>query len=399
MKIFKKCFLLVAVLALSIAFAAIARAADSEYGLVVNGEAVVFEEEGTVPININGRLLFPLRTLFEYIDDGEGSLEWVDEERMVTLCLGDIELKLWIGDPEAEINGEKAEILDGVAPVIHNDRTYLPLRFVAETFGMVVGWNDEYRTASVVDGDAYEAMKAIFAGSENETEKLAMDMLMNMDIAISLTSEEGIEEDSASFDIAAACEIDTENAFTHITASANILGETAEVELYMLGEQMYMKVDDEWETASLDELTDGLGFDTAGFADFLDMADLEQFAEAYDPYLTMGLSVNDDGDFVVKGIIYLPADLIDSLLGSALDMLGGLDGFDISFQPAVITFVLDKETMALTGLQLALSMSMEMDLMGMNMSMSISYVITIDNIDYAPSFESVIPDEIIEEAA
>lgn len=56
-----------------------------------------------------------------------------------------------IGQTVGYVNGE-ANSLDA-APIIRNDRTMLPIRFVAEAFGADVGWNGETSTAYVKTED------------------------------------------------------------------------------------------------------------------------------------------------------------------------------------------------------------------------------------------------------
>ena len=38
----------------------------------------------------------------------------------------------------------------GVAPTIINDRTYVPIRFVAEELGAEVQWNEETKTVTII---------------------------------------------------------------------------------------------------------------------------------------------------------------------------------------------------------------------------------------------------------
>jgi N-acetylmuramoyl-L-alanine amidase len=54
-----------------------------------------------------------------------------------------------IDSPNAFVNGELQTIDDdlSVKPKIYNDRTYLPLRFLAEANGFDVDYNDETKTA------------------------------------------------------------------------------------------------------------------------------------------------------------------------------------------------------------------------------------------------------------
>jgi len=60
-------------------------------------------------------------------------------------------VELQIGEQASAVNGKG--IVNDVAPIIHNSRTMVPLRFVAETLGAQVDWNGETSTVTVtVDG-------------------------------------------------------------------------------------------------------------------------------------------------------------------------------------------------------------------------------------------------------
>jgi N-acetylmuramoyl-L-alanine amidase len=48
---------------------------------------------------------------------------------------------MWIGNPQGKINGKPYKIPDGVPPKIVKNRTFVPVRFVAEGLGAVVNWN------------------------------------------------------------------------------------------------------------------------------------------------------------------------------------------------------------------------------------------------------------------
>jgi len=50
-------------------------------------------------------------------------------------------IKLWIGSKIAAVNGQLFEL--DVAPFIQGNRTYVPIRFVAEFLGAIVGWDGE----------------------------------------------------------------------------------------------------------------------------------------------------------------------------------------------------------------------------------------------------------------
>lgn len=58
---------------------------------------------------------------------------------------------LTIGDTAAEVNGEYVE--NDVAPIIRNERTMLPVRFVAEALGAEVAWDAEAQKATITKDD------------------------------------------------------------------------------------------------------------------------------------------------------------------------------------------------------------------------------------------------------
>ena len=61
------------------------------------------------------------------------------------------EILLTIGKKTATVNGET--ITNDVAPVIVNDRTMLPIRFIAEALGATVGWDKATKTATIELGE------------------------------------------------------------------------------------------------------------------------------------------------------------------------------------------------------------------------------------------------------
>jgi hypothetical protein len=66
----------------------------------------------------------------------QGSVEWVQETQTVNITFTDRTISLTIGKPEIIINGE-TKALD-VAPIIREGRTFLPLRACTEAIGKEV---------------------------------------------------------------------------------------------------------------------------------------------------------------------------------------------------------------------------------------------------------------------
>lgn len=114
--------------------------------MTVNGiEREIDPGQGTTPVIVDDRTLVPIRAVIESFG---GSADWDGETRTAILVMGDDTLKLTIYSTVAYYN-DREEKLD-VAPQIINDRTMLPVRFVAESLGLDVDWNRFTQTVTIV---------------------------------------------------------------------------------------------------------------------------------------------------------------------------------------------------------------------------------------------------------
>lgn len=104
-------------------------------------EATVFgitKINDVAPIIRNERTMLPARFVAENLG---AKVEWDGEARAVTITKDDIEIVIIIDSQTAFVNG-KAIVLDSPA-FIENERTYTPLRFIAEKLGAGVEWNGD----------------------------------------------------------------------------------------------------------------------------------------------------------------------------------------------------------------------------------------------------------------
>lgn len=76
-----------------------------------------------------------------------GDVKWDGETNTAVLTLGDDIITLTTGSETAFFNEEK-HTLD-VAPKIINDRTMLPIRFIAESFKFSVDWDEKTETITI----------------------------------------------------------------------------------------------------------------------------------------------------------------------------------------------------------------------------------------------------------
>lgn len=90
-----------------------------------------------------------------YVSETLGAVVgWDDVEKKVTVRLNDTTIELWIGKDIARVNGEEVPVDE--APFIHEGRTVLPLRFVGENLNMKVGWNDEEKEVTLYNSTYVE---------------------------------------------------------------------------------------------------------------------------------------------------------------------------------------------------------------------------------------------------
>ena len=112
--------------------------------MLVNGETKNIDDGGTAPVIINDRTLLPVRAVVEAMG---GTVEWDQDTQKTTLTMDGIEIQLVIGSTTAYVNGDFESI--DIAPVIINDRTMLPIRFIAEKFGFDVFWDGQNMTVTI----------------------------------------------------------------------------------------------------------------------------------------------------------------------------------------------------------------------------------------------------------
>lgn len=112
--------------------------------IVAKGRNLKFD---TPPVIKDGRTLIPVRALSEAFG---ATVAWDPAEQKVTISSGTTEIVLNLDSNTAFVNG--VEVTIDVAPTSLNSRTIVPLRFITETLGLKVDWDDETDTVEISDG-------------------------------------------------------------------------------------------------------------------------------------------------------------------------------------------------------------------------------------------------------
>jgi hypothetical protein len=116
---------------------------------IVEGVEKIMDVAPFIDKNSN-RTLVPIRFVSEFLG---GTVDWNATTRTVTIKFGKninnegLEIELTIGNTALYVNGK--EVKTDVAPLIKDSRTFVPLRFIAETMGFNVEWNSANRSIAI----------------------------------------------------------------------------------------------------------------------------------------------------------------------------------------------------------------------------------------------------------
>lgn len=139
-------FLVMMVLICTSTFAATAK-------VQINGSVIDFTDSNGAKVDaqiINSRTMVPLRKIFEVLNC---TVDWNGDTRTVTATKDDTTLILQIDNKIATkiANNKETKITLDTAPIIYNNRTLVPLRFIAESLEKQVGWDAANYTAIIMD--------------------------------------------------------------------------------------------------------------------------------------------------------------------------------------------------------------------------------------------------------
>jgi len=114
---------------------------ETQISVVVNGSTLDLD---VPPYLLDGRTLVPLRAIFEALGV---VVDWDPEEQTIQATGGGTDVVLMIGSNIMFRNGVTSEI--DVPPMIINQRTLVPARVIAESFGAGVDWDPTTNTVTI----------------------------------------------------------------------------------------------------------------------------------------------------------------------------------------------------------------------------------------------------------
>ena len=135
--------------------------------LFVNGNEVTTE---VAPMIVNDRTMVPARVVFEHLG---GEVSWLEASRQVVITSGDTILVFKIGSSVATVNNEQINM--DCAPMIVQDRTMIPIRFVSEKLGYTVLWDGVTKKVTInspIVDDSYEVLSVSTKQNTSNTQVL-----------------------------------------------------------------------------------------------------------------------------------------------------------------------------------------------------------------------------------
>ncbi len=157
----KKALSLVLALVMIAALFIVPVSAKEEITVILDGEQLDFDVE---PALINDRTMVPMRAIFEALN---AQVAWNDQnECAVGISETGTKVVVSIGNNVATVNEKPVEI--DQPPVLLNDRTLVPLRFISESFDCQVDWDEATSTVTITSNQA-AASSIIYVGAANFT--------------------------------------------------------------------------------------------------------------------------------------------------------------------------------------------------------------------------------------
>lgn len=135
---------------LSAGSSALAAEGDAGISVQLDGQTLTFSD--AAPEARDGRTFLPVRAVFEAMgaqvsyDAASGAVTAVRDGTTVTMTLGSTEASV-------TMDGITTPVVMDVAPYAHDNRTYVPVRFAAQAFGCIVGWDADDRTVILIDAE------------------------------------------------------------------------------------------------------------------------------------------------------------------------------------------------------------------------------------------------------
>jgi hypothetical protein len=378
-----------------------------EVRVVIDGEAGAYTD---VALRIHDRILLPFRELLEKlgVPNDDAHIIWNEAEQSVTVRTNDGgEVRLVIGDPVMQVDGESKTF--DVAPYFYpvNNRTYVPVRAVSELLNKLVQWEEASTTAYIRDTANYEETLAFLNESQSAAAaaqtKIKATSVSTMDIDVSVEGadvpETGDVLTGGVADMQQTIEADLDKGVFRVTQQTSMAGEIIDTDIVIYNNKTYMKIggiSDEWT-----DITAQGGLDIDTMLDSVKTVEGQLGSESLER-TAMGMKVTRqaDGGYVLSGEPTNVAD-VNNILGGVVGDLSadGLVSMSMVFRRLYLSERLDSDMRAVS-----LEMSADFDAVVTERAENGNTVTVLTTIvmessviyeDVAEDYEVVVPPEIL----
>lgn len=295
-----------------------------------------------VPIIVNNRTMLPLREIATQlgVSNDDEHIKWDPAQKTVYLAKDNTTISLKIDDKKAKVNGETVEM--DVPPVIHSNRTYIPVRFVSQSFGKRVEWDSSIKSVLICEDENYQKVKAVLDKSNaamSAVKKGKMTLTMDM------TADSTDNKSSSLANVSMDTQFDNEKKKATVNFDMNMLSFiSVKMQSYMADNVVYSKssFSKEWEKETQNaekfnkEFESNSGLNATGESDIISAG------------LTVGESKNPD-EIVLTGAIIIKDIADNANSGGGTSELEGADDFTMKMVIDKNTYLVKEITMDFTG--------------------------------------------------
>jgi len=201
--------------------------------IIIDGKITEFTK---TPVSVSNSTLLPLRELLIKlgIPNDDEHIIYNGAEKSVTVWDGKTKIYLQIGQKEAFVNDEPITL--NAAPILYQNSTFIPLRFVAEALNRRVVWDGSLKAAFICDADKYDSIKQLLDRT-NKKSAMIKKYKQETDVTGFLEFEAGNTE----FNTYSQSDIDVRKKEMSMKMQMKIMGMSISSESYYSNNALYEK--------------------------------------------------------------------------------------------------------------------------------------------------------------
>lgn len=341
--------------------------------IVIDGRLRTYTD---VPVIMNNRLLLPLRAISTSlgVPNNDKHIIWDGTERSVIINHNNIRLYLKIGNNEVKVNDE-LKTLD-VAPVIYNDSTYVPVRFVSQSLNRKVVWDGTLRTVFITTQKMFDKVTEIIDKSNSAMKSIKRAKIYS-DMNIRITQQDS----DIALDLNMTTVFDRDSRELHLNMDMPIIGQGLSFDTYISENVLYERnfFTGEWESKKISDDTVSIIFE--------DNVDITSIVKSNT--LCAGFVaeyIEETGQYVLEGNVYM-SDLFNRVNQNTSDI------FKYKLENYYTEVFVDKETHIVDKIIMDVKGNLDSTL-GKNESEA---RITCEFTDINGDFQIVVPEEAVKQ--